>query len=630
MTETKHSNPVAVGELSPSHILYTYGIGSVVDLPHLSVMVSGIDDWPVANMQPIAEDRLLQAVRAELGPQVEAMRRPPIREEPEVYTPFAMAAPVGVPVTTFPRWMVCPACRTLAEVGSGLFKLDAKSGQPDRARYVHENCPKAVKPAVLPVRFMVACENGHLDDFPWIDFVHHGQPCSAPSLELLEYGASGEARDLTVVCTTCNAERRMAQALGREGRNELPACNGARPQFRDHDPKPCDREHVRAIIQGASNLWFPVVYGVIAIPSGVSQLDILVEQRWAVLQHVSTLDALTLLWNIGQLGDFAAYNLPEVFAAIQRYKARQQQTQSAPAEESQPSEARDSLKAPEWQVLAGLTVAPTTDDFKLNPVRVPGPYQDVISKVILVERLREVRAFVGFTRLDAPGELADLDIECVGEKLAPISRNPPRWVPATDMRGEGIFIQFDEERLQRWLATSAVKSWDAEFLDGHRKWRIARGIQDPDASYPGMRYVLLHTFAHALMRQFALECGYSQASVRERIYSRAPDEEDGPMAGVLIYTSAPDSEGTLGGLVRLGQTAELERHIAIALESALLCSSDPTCAEHHPNQTAVSLHGAACHACLFAPETSCERGNKYLDRAVLVNTLAQEGLAFFS
>ena len=101
------------------------------------------------------------------------------------------------------------------------------------------------------------------------------------------------------------------------------------------------------------------------------------------------------------------------------------------------------------------------------------------------------------------------------------------------------------------------------------------------------------------------------------------------MAGVLIYTSAPDSEGTLGGLVRLGETSELARHIEIALESAQLCSSDPTCAEHHSSQTAVSLHGAACHACLFAPETSCERGNKYLDRSVLVNTLLDAALAFF-
>ena len=61
-----------------------------------------------------------------------------------------------------------------------------------------------------------------------------------------------------------------------------------------------------------------------------------------------------------------------------------------------------------------------------------------------------------------------------------------------------------------------------------------------------------------------------------------------------------------------------------------LCASDPLCAEHHPIKDGLTLHGAACHACLFLPETSCERGNKYLDRSVLVSTVESEDLAFFA
>lgn len=93
------------------------------------------------------------------------------------------------------------------------------------------------------------------------------------------------------------------------------------------------------------------------------------------------------------------------------------------------------------------------------------------------------------------------------------------------------------------------------------------------------------------------------------------------MSGILLYTSAPDSEGTLGGLVRLGRPDELGRHIGHALRHAELCSSDPLCAEHAYDQEGNTLHGAACHACLFAPETSCERGNKYLDRRLIVRTI---------
>jgi hypothetical protein len=131
------------------------------------------------------------------------------------------------------------------------------------------------------------------------------------------------------------------------------------------------------------------------------------------------------------------------------------------------------------------------------------------------------------------------------------------------------------------------------------------------------------------MRQMALECGYTQASIRERIYSRAPEAEGGPMAGILLYTSAPDSEGTLGGLVNLGIPESLGHHIEVALESATLCTSDPTCSEHRPEYGNATLHAAACHACTFAPETSCERGNRYLDRAVLVSTISNNERPFF-
>jgi hypothetical protein len=133
------------------------------------------------------------------------------------------------------------------------------------------------------------------------------------------------------------------------------------------------------------------------------------------------------------------------------------------------------------------------------------------------------------------------------------------------------------------------------------------------------------------MRQLVLECGYTAASVRERLYAQNPDpdEDQLPRAGVLLYTAAPDSEGTLGGLVSLGEPEELRRHLEAALRDAGLCASDPLCAEHPPSQRGMTLHAAACHACLFAPETSCERGNKYLDRSVLVPTVEQDELAFF-
>ena len=134
---------------------------------------------------------------------------------------------------------------------------------------------------------------------------------------------------------------------------------------------------------------------------------------------------------------------------------------------------------------------------------------------------------------------------------------------------------------------------------------------------------LLHSLSHLLITAVALECGYSASSIRERIYAG----ESG--YGILLYTGAPGSEGTLGGLVDIGRN--IEHHLAQALEMGHLCSNDPVCAQHEPHNPHEKRfrHGAACHGCLLVAETSCERRNEFLDRALVVPTVADQDAAFF-
>jgi hypothetical protein len=198
-------------------------------------------------------------------------------------------------------------------------------------------------------------------------------------------------------------------------------------------------------------------------------------------------------------------------------------------------------------------------------------------------------------------------------------------VPASQVHGEGIFIRFDEEVLAAWELAQPVKEIEAKLLEGHKGWRNARKL-DPDEDFPGVRYAMLHTLAHLLIRELALECGYNAASIRERIY--ADTDGDDPQAGVLVYTAAADSDGTLGGLVDLGKPENLSRLLRQALDRAKICSSDPLCSEHNPGKDK-SLHAAACHACSLVAETSCERGNRYLDRTLLVRTMENSSAAFF-
>lgn len=613
-----------VGEIRPSQLLYTYGVGAIIDLPDFSVIVAGIDDWPVqpSVVREITEERLLAAVR-NVGPLREVQRflAPPVdTDSANPWDPFSQIAPVGVPVATFPRWMVCPACRLLASIDSGLFKLPPPRRYNTQHRYVHENCNVARQPVAVPARFVVACEKGHLDDFPWVEYVHGvAGSCGAPLLRLFEYGPSGEARDLVVRCEHCKAERRLAEAFGRQNRHRLPNCLGRRPHLRDYDPAGCDRP-IHPLVLGASNAWFARVLSSIAIPGATTRIDQLVAEHWADLDPIESPVILTAFRRTPMLAAFSMYGDEALMQAIQRHRT------PTPS-----SDDPNDLRLPEWRVFTQFDQRRNTDDFRLRPVATPTRYAHIFEQVVLVERLREVQALTGFTRIDAPGEALEMEDE--GEQIrtiAPLSRQPAQWLPAIEVFGEGVFLQLREEVIRTWLERPTSIQRARAFHDAHRRWCQVRAIDPDERPDPGMRYVLLHSFTHALMRQMAMEAGYTAASIRERIYAREAGEIGGPMAGILLYTAASDSEGTLGGLVKLGEPETLERHILAALENAALCASDPTCAEHGPSDDAMSLHAAACHACLFAPETSCEKGNRYLDRSVLVETFAQADLAFFA
>jgi len=273
------------------------------------------------------------------------------------------------------------------------------------------------------------------------------------------------------------------------------------------------------------------------------------------------------------------------------------------------------LRTPEWEVFTSTVPPEPSDDFTLrrDPEGVPASLAGFFSDVVQAERLREVRALAGFTRLDAP-DPEDPDLVT----RAPLARDRPTWVPASEVRGEGIFLRITEPLISAW--EDRVRDCDVirEHKDAFIRFRTNRYSDrlpadfDPQRGWPEPRYIALHTLSHLLIRTIALECGYNSASLSERIYS-GPDR-----AGILIYTAVPDAEGTLGGLVSLAEPEPLTRIICRALRDARRCSSDPLCAERLPKAPADFLHGAACHACLFVSETTCERGNRFLDRRFVV------------
>lgn len=608
-----------VGEVRPSQILWTYGPGALIDLPSLSVVTMGVDRWEKDRCLQIEEARLLSAVRNVLGPQVESLRMPPFQQSEDI-DPYSAEALMGVPVRPFPRWLRCVKCGLLSEFDLGLFKIKENRYRPENTRFVHESCKgskgnlQAKDADAVPARFLLACRNGHLDDFPWHYFVHSGPSGCKGTLRFFESGASLQTENLWVKCDECGASRSMAHAFGKSGKENLPRCRGRHPHIDRYDGD-CE-EQPRAVLLGATNSWFPITLSALAIPLTRDPISQLVRDGWDYFEDVGSETEVALvvktLKKTGALPGIDKHSPAAIWSAIESARSGGGDTHVSEAD----------IKGPEWEVLTDPNPPTDWPHFLSKSASVPKGFENRISSVLLLERLREVNALLGFTRVEAPEESGDPDGR---PPMADLCADAPAWVPAGQVHGEGIFIRFDEDALQKWEERDSVCARDAKLISGHRGWRNSRRL-DPDEGYPGARYVLLHTIAHLLIRELALECGYNAASIRERIYADTEGEQ--PQAGILVYTAAADSDGTLGGLVDLGKPENLGRLMTQALSRAGICSSDPLCAEHEPDKDR-SLHAASCHACSFVSETSCERGNRYIDRALVVPTLEVADAAFF-
>ena len=368
----------------------------------------------------------------------------------------------------------------------------------------------------------------------------------------------------------------------------------------------------------ATNGYFAQVESALSIPDPAQEIEERLEVVWKIVKDAdaSTLPVLRTAVEDVRTG-LEGYSDEEVLDAIGARRAGRPVLR----ESLRTAELRQLRQSPEER--PGEVAEPDVDFFARRaaaPMSVPG-----IHGVFLVHKLREVRAQVGFTRLEAPapdleGEY-DLGVESQRLGLA------TNWLPASEIRGEGILVELDEERMRAWEDREAVIARDAQLREGFEAWLRPR--RTGNLAYPGIRYYLLHSLSHLLMSAIALHCGYPSASIRERLYC-ASRESEMPMAAILLSTGSSGAEGTLGGLVEEGR--RLGTHLEQALAMASLCSNDPVCGGHSPRRDPAErfLEGAACHGCLYVAEPSCERFNVFLDRALVVPTLGQDSeLAYF-
>lgn len=592
------NNQQKLPTLRRSQTITTFGVGAIADLPEASVMICGIDKWDTRGGVRISDPRL----ERKLG--VNYFLMPPSSDAPGD----------GITAVRFPRWMRCRKCKQLKSLESWREAATSTS----RFRYFDE------KPycylcslTLIPSRFVVACHKGHIDDFPFVEWSHSGKEvCSKPELKYTERGNSAALSGIWISCTNCDSAKSMGGSFTKETMENIATCKGSMPWEMVWSDE-CGAK-LTTLQRGGTNVHFPMLKSSILIPPHSTEglkTKITNNILWAAYESQedeSLLDSL-----IGPIALQINEPVEKVREVIDDMLGN--------ANDAGDDKSEEDYRYEEFRAFLGEYDQDSSDkhDFlvekqDLDKYRIP-----IIKNLVLVKKLREIRVQTGFSRIKPP-QAAEEDDQEDEEKIEimPVTKNKRiKWLPGYEVRGEGLFIEFDSKALNNWSNSAPVKK--------HYKKLIERSSKNPDSfgvvEELTPEFLFLHTMSHALIRQLSFECGYSSSALRERLYCSSKKG----MFGILIYTAEGDSDGTLGGLVRQGEADLFPETVYRAVGDARWCSSDPLCIESE-GQGYQALNLAACHSCCMLPETSCESLNRYLDRASLIGSLSDPEIGLYS
>jgi hypothetical protein len=536
-----------------------------------------------------------------------------------------------VPFLRFPQWHYCTRCglmRKLPLVTKGRIKCEECQAQ-NWTRYL------------VQVPFVAMCDAGHIQDFPWIEWVYRSAtpPQNPPPMRLHSTGGMTLAGqkikvdggpERTLAGITNASPDSMDTELSRllDGSKTPFLCPGARPWLGTEQGEGCGRP-LRGTLRSAANVYFAQVHNSIYLPRGE---DATVAEAISLLEQPPLSTFIEILTGAGvtptsaqlrkQYGELlGAFQDRQLEAAIGTVCGS---SPSGPAlQQIAGDDAETGFRRQEYDTLVGEA---EYDQLVLKAAHL-GRYSAAFSRyfehVTLVHKLRETRTLTGFTRVfaDTDRDLGQL------QRMLRLVEPEEKWLPAYVVFGEGVFLTLKESRLREWEALADVQQRIQPLVARFYALRQTRHLRDRRV---GPRFVLLHTLAHMLINRLTFECGYSSASLRERLY--VSEHPQAPMAGILIYTAAGDAEGTLGGLVRMGKPGRLESLLFRALSGARWCSADPVCMEmgRSGGQGPNSLNLAACHGCSLVPETACEEFNRLLDRGLVIGDFGRPTVGYFT
>ncbi|MUJ28081.1 DUF1998 domain-containing protein [Aliivibrio fischeri] len=575
-----------------SQLISPFGPGAIIDIGDESLILMDIKQWPTK-----LEEIKLERLTKEAG--VWALKKPPVLNNrwENVHKNNSLMT------CRFPTWMFCPRCRKLK-------RWNREDPVNENGVPTCEN-KKCNNKTLVPMRFVAACNHGHLQDVPWDRWAHLNQSdqCSMPKENLcfIANNNRGSGLDaLEVRCQNCGASNSLGDIMNDGALRSR--CLDKQPwEYNENFNSKCEQP-LRVLQRGASNLYYPIIRSALDIPydpktqgNNIIETIKVTEDYQDLLRALERGKSKRAKQCAEDLSEEFNFSIEEILSAVE--------SGGEPKREFRIPDDKD-LRIAEWDILSASNITDKqSDNFKTRIASIDESksfgFNKYIKKIVLLDKLREVRAFCGFERI-TPDDNPVLMKSADGQKS---------WLPACEVYGEGIFIEFNPSTLEEW-------QYQADTFIRPRLDSVLKRYAGVTSSYlpePSAKFMCLHTFAHLVIRQLSFESGYSSGSLRERIYA------DEGQAGILIYTADGDSEGSLGGLVQQGEPARLFPAFIAALETANWCSNDPICSEME-SQGVMGLNKAACHSCSLVSETSCEHNNLLLDRKLLIGDGGEQGL----
>ena len=615
------------------------GVGSIIETRDGSILIDNFNEWPFFQTvngkfeeHNFIVDKRFKNRLSRYFQELEHLVKIPVNDLKQGFKPENQFAFLSAKY--FPEWFYCNNCNRFDRIDKWKSNWENNVNSEHKDNFYPPRCchcyvknreKKRKFFDLEQVRFILTSPNGEIADIPWDKWALFSNNkkkddkketketvseedvitlanIQVPEDAIFEYKTSDKLDDLKGIWII--AKRKNGEQLNF---TTLSGLFNLRVKIQDLLPNTKDTDILfKPVIRSSNSVYYPNILSSIYIPAN----DELNEYSINLIkeEHNDGSNAQTISKNLKR------YKNIEIDSAI----IQKLIDNNFSERELEIAKTENQYRFDEYKFITEKDSERVEDKLIFNKIDSSFFQKDLIKSVFKMDKIKISSVQTSFTRqepLSASLILQDEDLEkatkeSIIKKFTSTFGKTTKYLPAIESFGEGIFFEFDNKILNKWIDNNPKIKKRIEILIGNQKHFESTFNEDFELN---PKYVLIHTFSHLIIKELEYLCGYPSTSIQERLYI---DEGLG-MYSVLIYTIA-GSEGSYGGLTSLCENTKIGKLIQSAMTRAKDCATDPIC-YHTSGQGVGNLNLSACFSCTLLPETSCEMFNCFLDRRILID-----------